>query len=235
MIIFTIGIGTAEGELLRIRDERGRMDYIRDEQGNPVKSHLNEELLQQIAQATKKAFIFPCAAPKPWTTLRPGDRAAAQIRKIGPDVSELSRTISLAAGHRDGAVAPGNVSARPQAQAVETIRRRPAQPQATWRKPPRFCFCWRAGRGAGAVRPAPCANITRGNIRTRSRITTSCSKRKRTIPGCISMPARRPIKAGNWRRRPSNSTTRWHRPICSCNSAPITTWATPVPARPADA
>ncbi len=64
MIIFTIGIGTAEGEVLRIRDERGRMDYIRDEQGNPVKSHLNEELLQQIARTTKEGFYLPLQGTK---------------------------------------------------------------------------------------------------------------------------------------------------------------------------
>ena len=63
MIIFTIGIGTPEGELLPIRDERGRLDYIRDDQGNPVKSHLNEELLQQIARATK-GFYLPLRGTK---------------------------------------------------------------------------------------------------------------------------------------------------------------------------
>jgi len=64
MIIFTIGIGTTEGEVLRIRDDRGRMDYIRDEQGNPVKSHLNEELLQQIARTTKAGFYLPLRGTK---------------------------------------------------------------------------------------------------------------------------------------------------------------------------
>ncbi|HZQ46592.1 MAG TPA: VWA domain-containing protein [Verrucomicrobiae bacterium] len=64
MIIFTIGIGTPEGELLRVRDDRGRMDYIRDEQGNPVKSHLNEELLQQIARTTKEGFYLPLQGTK---------------------------------------------------------------------------------------------------------------------------------------------------------------------------
>jgi Ca-activated chloride channel family protein len=57
IIVFTVGIGTPEGELLRIHDDRGRLDYIRDEQGNPVKSHLNEELLQQIAKATKGFYL----------------------------------------------------------------------------------------------------------------------------------------------------------------------------------
>ncbi|MBA4148052.1 MAG: VWA domain-containing protein [Verrucomicrobia bacterium] len=47
--LFTIGIGTREGELLRIRDERGNPVFLKDDQGNAVKSRLNENLLQQIA------------------------------------------------------------------------------------------------------------------------------------------------------------------------------------------
>lgn len=57
IIIFTVGIGTPEGELVRLRDDQGHDDYIHDEQGNPVKSHLNEELLQQIARATKGFYL----------------------------------------------------------------------------------------------------------------------------------------------------------------------------------
>src|SRR5438552_1670142 len=56
--IFTIGIGSAEGELLRIRDGKGRTDYVRDEQGNVVKSHLQEELLQDIAKASGGAYYL---------------------------------------------------------------------------------------------------------------------------------------------------------------------------------
>src|SRR6266404_1482792 len=55
--IFTIGIGSAEGEILRVKDAKGRTDYIRDEQGNVVKSHLNETLLQQIAGAAKGFYL----------------------------------------------------------------------------------------------------------------------------------------------------------------------------------
>ena len=47
--IYTIGIGTTEGELLRVKDAQGHEDYIRDEQDHAVKSHLNEGLLQEIA------------------------------------------------------------------------------------------------------------------------------------------------------------------------------------------
>ena len=66
--IFTIGIGSAEGEILRIRDGKGRSDYIRDEQGNAIKSHLNEELLKDIAEAAK-GFYLPLRGAKTIDTL----------------------------------------------------------------------------------------------------------------------------------------------------------------------
>jgi len=69
MKIFTIGIGTAEGELLRVKDAKGRTDYIRDEQGNVVKSRLNEALLQQIAGATEGGFYLPLRGAKTIDTL----------------------------------------------------------------------------------------------------------------------------------------------------------------------
>ena len=64
MQIFTIGIGSPEGEILRITDAKGRTDYIRDEQGNVVKSHLNEKLLREIAGATSKGFYLPLRGAK---------------------------------------------------------------------------------------------------------------------------------------------------------------------------
>ena len=56
--VFTIGVGTAAGEILRRKDERGVLDYIKDEQGNIVKSRLNESLLRQIA-AKCNGFYLP--------------------------------------------------------------------------------------------------------------------------------------------------------------------------------
>jgi Ca-activated chloride channel homolog len=50
--IFTVGIGTAAGDLLQYRDENGSLQYVRDDQGNVVKSHLNEALLRKIADET---------------------------------------------------------------------------------------------------------------------------------------------------------------------------------------
>jgi Ca-activated chloride channel homolog len=55
--IFTIGIGTANGDLIRVTDANGNSDYVRDEQGNVVKSHLNEALLQKISGATGGFYL----------------------------------------------------------------------------------------------------------------------------------------------------------------------------------
>jgi len=43
--------------LLRVTDANGNSDYVRDEQGNVVKSHLNEALLQQIGGATGGFYL----------------------------------------------------------------------------------------------------------------------------------------------------------------------------------
>jgi len=58
MRIFTIGVGTPNGELLRVTDAKGRSDYVRDDQGNVVKSRLNEQLLRDLAKATDGFFML---------------------------------------------------------------------------------------------------------------------------------------------------------------------------------
>jgi Ca-activated chloride channel family protein len=68
--MFTIGIGSAEGELLRLKDSKGRSDYIKDDQGNVVKSRLNEKLLQEIAGAgAAPSFYLPLRGAKVIDTL----------------------------------------------------------------------------------------------------------------------------------------------------------------------
>ena len=57
MKIFTIGIGSAEGTLVTIKDENGNTDYVRDEKGQVVKSKLNEALLQEIASTTGGFYL----------------------------------------------------------------------------------------------------------------------------------------------------------------------------------
>lgn len=50
--VYAIGIGTPEGEYLRIKNTEGKEEFIRDAQGQPVRSQLDEATLQQIAQIT---------------------------------------------------------------------------------------------------------------------------------------------------------------------------------------
>jgi Ca-activated chloride channel family protein len=50
--IYPIGVGTPNGELLRTTDDKGRVEFIKDENGHAVKSRLNETLLQEISQDT---------------------------------------------------------------------------------------------------------------------------------------------------------------------------------------
>ena len=55
--IYTIGIGTPEGEIIQFKNKRGEMEFLKDAQGNFVKSRLNEVLLQEIAQAADGIYI----------------------------------------------------------------------------------------------------------------------------------------------------------------------------------
>ena len=55
--IFTIGIGTKEGDLIQVAGSDGSLEFLKDDHGNFVKSHLNEELLQKIAYETSGAYV----------------------------------------------------------------------------------------------------------------------------------------------------------------------------------
>jgi len=55
--IYTIGIGTQEGELIQLRDGLGNSEFLKDNDGNFVKSRLNEKLLQDIALATGGVYV----------------------------------------------------------------------------------------------------------------------------------------------------------------------------------
>ncbi len=61
--IFTVGVGTANGDLLQERAENGVLSYIKDDQGNVVKSHLNETLLTEIATAAQ-GFYLPMSGAR---------------------------------------------------------------------------------------------------------------------------------------------------------------------------
>ncbi|MGB0744408.1 MAG: vWA domain-containing protein [Opitutales bacterium] len=54
--IFAIGIGTPEGEYLRINNEQGIEEFVRGSNGQPVRSQLDESTLQQVAQLTGGSY-----------------------------------------------------------------------------------------------------------------------------------------------------------------------------------
>jgi len=68
MKIFTIGVGTTQGDLLRTTDSNGNSHYIHDANGNVVKSRLDEGLLRQIATATG-GFYLPLRGADTMKTL----------------------------------------------------------------------------------------------------------------------------------------------------------------------
>lgn len=55
--IYCIGIGTPEGELIQIADEKGQKEFLKDRHGNFVKSRLNEKLLQKIASTADGIYV----------------------------------------------------------------------------------------------------------------------------------------------------------------------------------
>lgn len=57
MSIYTVGVGSAEGAQIPIRLRNGRIDYVRDAQGEIVKSTLDEKTLKKIAEVTGALYV----------------------------------------------------------------------------------------------------------------------------------------------------------------------------------
>ncbi len=55
--IFTVGLGSADGSLIPFRTRNGGTDFVRDEQGQPVKSRLDEKRLREVAEAGGGFYI----------------------------------------------------------------------------------------------------------------------------------------------------------------------------------
>ena len=55
--IFTVGIGTKEGELIQVNGS-----FLKDKQGNVIKTRLNEKVLREIALATAGMYVHSTTA-----------------------------------------------------------------------------------------------------------------------------------------------------------------------------
>ncbi|MDB6122314.1 MAG: von Willebrand factor type [Pedosphaera sp.] len=56
ILVFTVGIGTTAGSPIQIVNEQGTPDFVRDQDGKVVQSHLDEASLTAIAQATHGSY-----------------------------------------------------------------------------------------------------------------------------------------------------------------------------------
>ncbi|MBF0553030.1 MAG: VWA domain-containing protein [Nitrospirae bacterium] len=57
MRIYTVGIGTPEGELIQVADEKGGVQFLKDSEGNMIKSRLDEGTLEKIALTTGGSYV----------------------------------------------------------------------------------------------------------------------------------------------------------------------------------
>jgi len=86
--VYAIGIGSLEGELIPVRDEEGRENFLRDNAGNVVKSTLNEKTLQRLALETGGAYVraapgqfgFERLMTDEWSKLKPSTGEAQQVK-----------------------------------------------------------------------------------------------------------------------------------------------------------
>jgi Ca-activated chloride channel family protein len=59
--IYAIGVGTAEGELIPVREEGKPMEFLKDREGKVVKSRLDEGTLRQLALKTGGIYVRSAA------------------------------------------------------------------------------------------------------------------------------------------------------------------------------
>ncbi len=139
--IFTVGVGTPAGDRLRQVDAQGRTTYILDEQGQPVVSRLNAELLQEIARRTggdylplvgadpMRALYEARLAPLPKSDL--GARWSRHYHErfqwpLGLAILLLMLEMLLSAPRRTAQPLPAAAVNSPQPGGAANTRRRPA-------------------------------------------------------------------------------------------------------------
>jgi len=55
--VFSVGVGSPEGELIPLKNERGGQDFLKNRENQVVKSRLNEEVLLRLASETNGAYV----------------------------------------------------------------------------------------------------------------------------------------------------------------------------------
>jgi len=55
--VFALGVGTPDGELIPVTDDKGTVSFLKDNKGHVVKSSLNEGLLETLALDTEGMYV----------------------------------------------------------------------------------------------------------------------------------------------------------------------------------
>jgi Ca-activated chloride channel family protein len=77
--IFAIGVGTAEGELIPVREAGQPMEFLKDNEGKVVKSRLDEATLQQLALKTGGIYVRSAAGDFGMDAIY--DKGIAQLKR----------------------------------------------------------------------------------------------------------------------------------------------------------
>jgi Ca-activated chloride channel family protein len=80
VVIFTVGVGTANGAEIQVLSDQGKVEFLRDSNGEVVRSRLDEPTLRAIAQATHGAY-YP---------LGPIGEGLAKVRLEAENMTQLS-------------------------------------------------------------------------------------------------------------------------------------------------
>jgi len=89
IIICCIGIGTKEGELIFVEQGAGRKEFLKDNEGNAVKSRLNEEVLQKIALTTGGTYIRSTSTDFGLDLLYKEKLSKMEKREFGSEMNKL--------------------------------------------------------------------------------------------------------------------------------------------------
>ena len=99
--IFTVGVGSASGELIPVADEEGGTQFTKDASGQFVKSRLDETMLKQIAEATGAMYqplgqqaqgLETIYTTRVWRS-SPGDELASRMQKV--DIERFQWPLAL--------------------------------------------------------------------------------------------------------------------------------------------
>jgi len=90
--IYAIGVGTAEGELIPMREESNKpIEFVKDEEGKTVKSRLDEETLKQLAVRTQGMYVRSAAGDFGMDTVY--DKGISQLQGKEYDAKLQRRTL----------------------------------------------------------------------------------------------------------------------------------------------